>query len=86
MHQQISAYLTEGGEDGDDPDSYLLQGDDVDADEIIQTEFILDLDDRRMCREDCAGLCEKCGADLNDGPCGCADDIDPRLEILKQLL
>ena len=24
------------------------------------------------CREDCRGLCPRCGADLNEGPCGCA--------------
>jgi uncharacterized protein len=23
------------------------------------------------CREDCQGLCPRCGADLNQGPCGC---------------
>jgi uncharacterized protein len=23
------------------------------------------------CREDCRGLCPRCGADLNAGPCGC---------------
>ncbi len=25
-----------------------------------------------LCREDCAGLCPRCGTDLNTGPCGCA--------------
>ncbi|MBK7671744.1 MAG: DUF177 domain-containing protein [bacterium] len=32
-----------------------------------------------VCREDCRGLCASCGADLNDGPCGCVEEpIDPR--------
>lgn len=32
-----------------------------------------------LCEDDCAGLCAKCGANLNDGPCACEDDdgIDP---------
>lgn len=32
-----------------------------------------------LCDEACAGLCLRCGADLNDGPCGCEedDDVDP---------
>ena len=85
VHQQITAYLTEGGEDGEDPDSYLLQGDMVDADEIVLTEFILELDQRNLCSESCAGLCERCGADLNEGPCGCSSEIDPRLAVLGQL-
>ena len=86
VHQQILAYLTEGGDDGENPDGYFLQGDKVDADEIIVTEFILELDQRHLCREDCAGLCEKCGANLNDGPCSCPTEIDPRLAVLGQLL
>ena len=85
VHQQITAFLTEGGEDGDDPDSYLLQGDMVDVDEIIVTEFILELDQRNLCREDCAGLCGKCGADMNEGPCGCGEEGDPRFAALAQL-
>ena len=86
VHQHISANLTEGGENGDDPDGYFLQGDSVDADEIIVTEFILALDHRHLCRDDCAGMCAKCGADLNNGPCACSSDIDPRLAVLGQLL
>ena len=86
IHQQVSAYLTEGGEDGEDPDSYLLQGDKIDLDEIIITEFVLETTDTILCDADCAGLCEKCGFDLNEGPCDCDDDIDPRLSILKQFL
>ena len=86
VHQQINALLTEEGEDGGNPDGYFLQGDKVDADEIILTEFILNMDQRLLCREDCAGLCEKCGADLNEGQCSCKADVDPRLAVLGQLL
>ena len=85
VHQQITAYLTAGGEDGEDPDSYLLRGDKADADEIVITEFLLGQEDRLVCREDCAGLCERCGADLNEGPCACEKEIDPRFAVLKGL-
>ena len=86
VHKQISAFLTEGGEDGDSSEGYFLQGDMVDADEIIITEFVLDMDERLLCREDCAGLCENCGFDLNEGACSCKGETDPRLAILGQLL
>ena len=86
VHQQIEALLTEEGEDGGNPDGYFLQGDRIDAGEIILTEFILNMDQRLLCREDCAGLCEKCGADLNEGQCSCKADVDPRLAVLEQLL
>ena len=85
VHKQISADLTEGGE-GENPDGYFLQGDKVDAGEIVVTEFILNMDETLLCREDCAGLCQSCGADLNNEPCSCKKEIDPRLEVLSQLL
>ena len=40
--------------------------------------------DKHICKEDCKGLCTKCGCNLNEKDCGCEDDeIDPRLEKLK---
>ncbi len=40
-----------------------------------------------LCRPDCQGLCMECGQNLNEADCGCeADDIDPRLAKLKELL
>lgn len=39
-----------------------------------------------LCREECAGLCPRCGADLNEGPCDCTDDeMDPRWAALEEL-
>jgi len=85
VHKQVTAYLTEEGE-GEDPDGYFLQGDTIDAGEIIETEFILDTDEVILCGVDCAGLCEGCGADLNKAPCLCKKKVDPRLAVLGQLL
>ena len=39
-----------------------------------------------LCRDECAGLCARCGADLNAGPCDCTDDVgDPRWAALAEL-
>jgi uncharacterized protein len=85
VHNHISANLTEGGA-GENPDGYFLQGDKVDASEIIITEIILGLEDKLLCKEDCAGLCQSCGSDLNTSACDCKNEIDPRLAVLSQLL
>lgn len=85
IQKTIKANVTEGGA-GENPDGYFLQGDKINATEIIVTEFILDMDDKLLCREDCAGLCQKCGADLNSGKCDCPRETDPRLAVLGQLL
>ena len=87
VHKRVSAIIGEGEEKAEEaPDWYYLQGDSIDVDEIIYSEFLLASEDRLLCREDCAGLCEKCGADLNEAPCTCKAEIDSRLAILGQLL
>jgi uncharacterized protein len=85
VHLHTEATLTEGGEEKDDPDVYLLEGDYVDVDEIIITDFVLNMDQRILCKEDCKGLCVNCGSDLNNGPCACKAETDPRLAVLGQL-
>ena len=73
-------------EDEENDEIVLLDGTEVDLDELAQTAFILAMDTKNLCSEDCKGLCAKCGADLNLGPCGCRPEVDPRLAALAQLL
>ena len=65
---------------------FLLDGNELDLDELVTTAFVLAMDTKNLCSEDCKGLCAKCGADLNLGPCGCRPEVDPRLAALAQLL
>jgi uncharacterized protein len=44
----------------------------LDLDEEVREQAILARPMLSLCRPDCAGLCPRCGADLNQGPCGCA--------------
>lgn len=64
----------------------LLKGDELPLGDLVQETFILEMDTKHLCSEECKGLCDKCGADLNLGPCDCKPDIDPRLAALAQLL
>ena len=73
-------------QDEEDDDIILLDGSILDVGEVMTTEFILEMDIKNLCREDCKGICPKCGADLNTEPCKCKPDIDPRLAALASLL
>ena len=64
----------------------LLEDGKVDAGELARTAFILEMDSKTLCSEDCKGLCPRCGADLNLGPCSCKKELDPRLAALASLL
>jgi len=64
----------------DDPDFYPLseRANSVDVTEVVREELALAAQtDLLLCREDCAGLCPKCGADLNAGPCACHTPAEP---------
>ena len=78
--------LAEEVQDEENDDIILLENDELDLGELAKTVFILEMDTKTLCSEDCKGLCPKCGADLNRGPCGCRPDTDPRLAVLAQLL
>ncbi|TDA65656.1 MAG: DUF177 domain-containing protein [Clostridia bacterium] len=62
-------------------------GETVALDETIAETIILSLPMRALCREDCRGICPKCGQDLNEGSCDCRpDDVDPRLAVLSKFM
>ena len=73
-------------EDNADDEIILLQDGEVDVEDLARTAFILEMDTKTLCSEDCKGLCPICGADLNEGPCGCKKEVDPRLAVLAKLL
>mgnify|MGYP000675871815 FL=1 len=73
-------------QDEENPDYFLLEGDELDLEELLETVFILNMDTRFLCRADCKGLCSRCGKNLNEGPCDCRTESDPRLAVLEQLL
>ncbi len=64
---------------------------DATADELdlrgsVRERFLLAVPEFPLCSEDCSGLCAHCGADLNEGPCGCDPvEVDPRWGPLHRL-
>lgn len=84
----IDAVLAEQSECEDSEDEWVfpLVGESVDLDDIIRTVFVLNMDSKLLCKPDCKGICCRCGKNLNDGPCACQKDPDPRFAALRQLL
>lgn len=82
----FSCMLAEELQSEDSDDIVLLESGTVDVGELARTAFILGMDTKTLCSEDCKGLCPRCGANLNEGPCSCKREIDPRLAALAKLL
>jgi len=68
-----------------DADSVIFfEGKEIDVGEIAINNLLLSVSTKYLCKDDCKGLCPKCGKDLNEGDCGCDFvEIDPRWEKLK---
>ena len=73
-------------EDSEDERVFPLEADTADLEEIVRTVFVLNMDSKLLCDPECKGLCCRCGKNLNDGPCGCQKELDPRFAALRQLL
>ncbi len=69
-------------------DEYVIVEDGfLDIDEQLLELFELEFPTKILCKEDCKGLCPKCGQDKNQGECNCEmREIDPRLLPLQKLL
>ena len=63
-----------------------IPDDHIDTAAIAREQILLDIPQQFFCREDCQGLCQKCGTNLNETDCGCSEtEIDPRWAALKNL-
>ena len=64
----------------------FYRDDQLDLSALVGEQIVLETPMNPICREGCQGLCDQCGADLNEGHCGCVrETIDPRLAPLAAL-
>jgi uncharacterized protein len=70
-----------------DEDLYPIAPDDtIDLGPMARDAIVLELPMAPLCRDDCKGLCPQCGANRNEGDCGCVAPRDPRwanLDVLR---
>lgn len=82
--------IEESNQPNEDEEETMIYYDSVksqlEIEDSIRTSILLSLPMKVLCDENCEGLCDKCGKNLNEGQCECThEDIDPRLEKLKNL-
>jgi uncharacterized protein len=70
----------------EDDEAYPIVDDELDLYPMVRDTLVLELPLAPLCRPDCLGLCGWCGADRNEGSCGCVAPGDPRwanLDVLR---
>ncbi|WP_138206696.1 YceD family protein [Haloimpatiens lingqiaonensis] len=79
----IEEIISTNPEDKDE-NIIFIDNNKLNIDDIIVNNIIMSLPVKRLCRENCKGLCQLCGTNLNYSNCNCKDeDTDPRLAKLK---
>ena len=86
--EDSNTIFVESGDDvSDDPDVYTLppHAERIDLRPAVRDLWLLSVPRFALCREECKGLCPRCGADLNEGPCGCppVTESDSRWDALR---
>ena len=68
-----------------DEQSYL-NGYQLDTDQLVCNELSLSLPMKVLCKEDCKGICNRCGANLNYETCSCdTRSLDPRMAVIQDI-
>lgn len=58
----------------------------LDVDQLLSNELLLNLPMKVLCSDDCQGICNRCGANLNHGTCSCdRSSPDPRMSVIQDL-
>ena len=58
----------------------------LDVEQLVHNEILIHWPLRVLCKEDCRGICPKCGKDLNEGSCECDQTSpDPRMAVISDI-
>ena len=81
-------FVADGSDEEDEGGAYAFEasGSELELGEAVREELILAVNPYVVCDPECKGLCSRCGANLNEGPCDCTEDeVDPRWGALRDL-
>ena len=64
----------------------FITGSELDVEQLAYHELLVQWPMKVLCKEDCKGLCSRCGANLNHGECGCdRGSLDPRMAAISDI-
>ena len=86
IDQEINMNLTEEERAVELDEQFYIEGYNLDVDQLVGNELTLNLPMKVLCREDCKGICSRCGTNLNRGTCDCAGmSLDPRMSVIQDI-
>ena len=84
---EIVDFADDASEEETQIEKDYIDGYNLDADKLLFSEMLVSMPGKTLCKEDCKGLCLKCGTNLNIKECGCDREVlDPRMSVFKDIL
>lgn len=84
--KEIDMNLTQADRLNELDESDYISDCDLDVDKLIYNEILVNWPMKVLCRQDCKGICNTCGANLNNGDCGCDRTVlDPRMAAIQDI-
>ena len=86
IERKLDMKLTDEERVNDLDESSYLTGMDLDVDQLVYLEVLMSWPLKVLCREDCKGICNRCGTNLNYGTCDCdTRSLDPRMSVIQDI-
>lgn len=87
VYQEVGRDAKPGEDSGDDDVVWLERGAmRIELDAQVRDRLFLETERFPICREDCRGICPRCGRNLNEEPCDCTlQTVDSRWKALEAL-
>ncbi len=86
FHKKVSVD-PEGADETEELDeANYIDGYSFDVEQLIYNELLVGWPTKILCSEDCKGICNVCGQNLNEGSCNCEDTgLDPRMSVIRDV-
>lgn len=86
FNKEVDMKQTAEGRIRDLDETDFIIGYNLDVDRLVYSEILVNWPMKTLCREDCRGICRKCGTNLNHGSCSCDTvELDPRMAVIAEI-
>lgn len=64
----------------------FMEGEQLNPELLVRNELLINWPIRVLCKDDCKGICSRCGANLNVTACNCdTEQADPRMAAIRDI-
>ncbi len=86
FQKKISTDTAVEVQDDDLDETNFIDGYNLDVEQLVYNELLVGWPTKILCSEDCKGICNVCGQNLNQGTCNCEDTgLDPRMSVIRDM-